>query len=180
MNNIQFIEKRIDFLSKVISVIFMLLGVVLIIAQTVKILPLLEQYPGWTWTWGNITALIIGIIIFLSGKGKTIAKVVRYSCFSGREKMKRLIFSLPFSIMLIILTMKVILGHDSRDYIMMNTEGGLIEYGTSLAYFLAFAFSVPIANYFLKRKQKVWGIVYYIFAFGLLFIGLEEISWATR
>ncbi len=158
----------------------MVLGVVVVVAQTVKILPLLEQYPGWTWTWGNITALIIGIIIFLLGKGKAIGKVVRYSCFSGREKMKRLIFSLPFSIMLLILSMKVILGHDSREYIMMNTEGGLIEYGTSIAYLLAFGFSVPIANYFLRQKQKMWGILYYLFAFGLLFIGLEEISWGQR
>ena len=158
----------------------MVFGTAVVLAQTVKILPLLEQYPGWTWTWGNITALVIGGILFWLGKGKAIKRVVRYAVFSGREKMKRLIVSLPIAIMLLIMTLKTILGHDSREYIMMNTEGGLIEYGTSLAYIIAFAFSVPIANYLLKSEPKIWGIFYYLFAISLLFVGLEEISWGQK
>ena len=180
MEKFTFIQKRLNFFSRVMGIILMILSIAIVVTQTVKILPLLEEYPGWTWTWGNITALIIGIILFLLGKKQTIKKLVHYSCFSGREKMKRLIFSLPISLMLLIMTMKVILGHDSREYIMMNTEGGLIEYGTSLAYILAFVFSIPIANYFLNQKRKWWGILYYLFAFGLLFIALEEISWGQR
>ena len=173
-------QYRLNFFSRVMSIILMVLGIAIVVSQTVKILPLLEKYPGWTWTGGNVTALIIGIVILFLGKKSTIKKLVHYSCFSGRAKMERLIFSLPILLMLLILTIKVILGHDSREYIMMNTEGGLIEYGTSLAYILAFAFSIPIAKYFLNQKQKWWGILYYLFAFVLLFIGLEEISWGQR
>ncbi len=180
MKNIKLIEKRLNIFSQVISIIFMFLGTVVALAQIVKISPLLESYPGWTWTWGHIAALIVGIILLVLGKGKVIKRVVRYSLFSGREKMKRLIFSLPFSAMLLIISAKVIWGHDSDDYIMMNTEGGLIEYGTSIAYILAFAFSVPVANYFLKQELKIWGILYYLLAIGLLFVGLEEISWGQR
>ena len=180
MKNIKLREKYLNIFSQVISTIFMVLGTVVALVQSLKISPLLASYPGWTWTWGNIAALIMGIILFVLGKEKAIKRVVRYSLFSGREKMKRLIFSLPFLAMLLIISAKVILGHDSRDYIMMNTEGGLIEYSTSIAYILAFAFSVPVANYFLKQERKMWGILYYLFAVGLLFVGLEEISWGQR
>lgn len=176
----RFIQKRIEIFSKVISVILMLLGIIAFTAQTIKILPLLESYPGWTWTVGNIVGLIIGIALFLLGKGITVKRIVNYCLFSGREKMKRLIFTVPISMFLFIMAFKVIFGHDSQSYIMINTEGGLIEYGTSIAYILAFAFSIPVANALLKQNQKVWGIFYYLFAIALLFVGLEEISWGQR
>lgn len=158
----------------------MIIGVIAAVSQIIKISPLLESYPGWTWSLSNIFSLILGITIFVLGKGKFINKIVLSSLFSGKERMKRLIFSLPISAMLIIITLKVILGHDSSAYRMMNTEGGFIEYGTSIAYLIAFAFSVMIANYFMKQKQKIFGILYYLFSIALLFVGLEEISWGQR
>ncbi len=180
MTSAKLTEKRLNLFSKVISIILMLFGAAAALTQILKISPLLESYPGWTWNWSNITVLIIGIILFLLGKGTTLKRFVRYSLFSGREKMKRLIFSVPFSAMLLIISAKVILGHNSHDYRMINSEGGLIEYGTSIAYILAFVFSVPVANDILKQERKIWGILYYIFAFGLIFVGLEEISWGQR
>ena len=180
IKNIRLLEKRLKIFSRVISITFIALGIVIALTQILKISPLLESYPGWTWDWEKITALIIGIILFILGKTGAIKKVVHYSLFSGRKKIKRLIFSLPFSMMLFIIIAKVILGHDSREYRLMNSEGSLIEYGTSIAYILAFAFSVPVANYFVRQKLKIWGVVYYLFTFGLIFVGLEEISWGQR
>ncbi|NES85220.1 MAG: hypothetical protein F6K10_29535, partial [Moorea sp. SIO2B7] len=55
-----------------------------------------------------------------------------------------------------------------------------IEYGTSIAYLIAFAFSLMIANFFIKEEKKIFSIIYYIFSVGLIFVGLEEISWGQR
>ena len=180
LKQVTFIQKRINIFSKVISIILMLLGLIAFIAQTVKILPLLESYPGWTWTTGNIVGLIIGITLFWLGKGTKVKRIVHYCLYSGREKMKRLIFTIPISIFLFIVAFKLISGHDSKAYIMINTEGGLIEYGTSIAYILAFAFALPVANSWWRQNHKIWALFYYLFAFAFLFVGLEEISWGQR
>lgn len=173
-------KKRINIFSQVISIILMISGAVIFIVQVVKILPLLEYYAGWTWSLGNILGLIVGATLFLVGKQGVIKKSIIYALNSGREKMKRFVFTIPISLLLLMITFKVSLGHDSKTYIMMNTEGGVIEYGTSVAYILAFAFAIPVANSFLREKHQIWGILYYLFAFALLFVGLEEISWGQR
>ena len=173
----KFLEKRINIFAKVISIFLRLVGAAVAVAQILQISPFLPSHPGWTFTLSNILALIIGILLLILGKGKAIKKVVHYSLFSGREKMKRLIFSLPISAMLIIITLQSILDSESSAYEMINAEGGFIESGTSIAYLFAFAFAIPIANYFINRGQKLFGIFYYIFSIGLLFVGLEEISW---
>ena len=180
MSKSVFLERRIKIFSQIISVGFQLLGIILALVQIVKILPLLENYPGWTFTFGNIIALFLGVIIFYVSDKHKIKKIIYYAMFSQPEKMKFFLFSLPFLLMLLIINLKIILGHDSRQYIMLNTEGGLIEYGTSLFYFLGFAFSLPVAKYLIKSQPKIWGTIYYLFAIALLIIGLEEMSWGQR
>ncbi|NEP13674.1 MAG: hypothetical protein F6K14_26435 [Symploca sp. SIO2C1] len=172
------LEKRIATFSKVISLIFMIFGVGAAVAQILKISPLLESYPGWDWNLSNILALILGIVLFIVGKRTTVTKAVYYSLFSRKETMKRFLFSLPISAtLLVIVIVKLILGKDNPSYIKIMGEGGFVEYGTAIAYILAFSFSVPIANYFLKRGQKQLSIFYYLLSIFLIFIGLEEISW---
>ncbi len=173
----KFLEKRINIFAKVISIFLRLIGAAVAVVQILQISPFLPSHPGWTLTLSNILTLIIGILLLILGKGKAIKKVVHYSLFSGREKMKRLIFSLPISAILIIITLQSILDSESSAYEIMNSEGGIIESGTSIAYLLAFVLAIPVGNYFMNRGQKLFGILYYIFSVGLLFIGLEEISW---
>ena len=174
------LQKRINIFSQVIATILKIFGALFAIIQLIKISPLLEYYSGWTFTWSNIAGFILGLVIFYLAKKQKISQIT-YSLISTKSlKIKFFIFSLPLVILLLIIGIKVVLGHDSREYIMLNTEGGLIEYGTSLFYLLAFAFSLPVAKSLCKTKPRIVGIGYYLLAFAFLIVCLEEISWGQR
>lgn len=175
------IEKRLKIFATSISIILCLAGLIIIVSQLVKISPLLESYPGWNFTWNDFITILIGALLLFFGRKKVIDKAVNYSLFAGREKTKRLIVSLPISIVFLMIIVKLILGHDSHEYTMMTfSEGSIIEMATAFSYILGFCFSIPIANYIFKSESKIWGIVYYLFAVILLFIGLEEMSYGQH
>lgn len=121
----QTLERRITIFSRVISIMFMLFGIGAAIAQLAKISPFLESYPGWTWNLSNISALMLGILLFLLGKSQAIKKLVHFSLFSGRERMKRFLLVLPICATIILLMLKFRLG-ESRSYRMILDEGGFI------------------------------------------------------
>jgi hypothetical protein len=175
------IEKRVKIFATSISIILCLAGLIIIVSQLVKISPLLESYPGWNFTGNDFVTILIGALLLFFGRKKFIDKAVNYSLFTGREKTKRLIVSLPISIVFLIIIVKLILGHDSHEYTMMTfSEGSIIEMATALSYILGFCFSIPIANYIFKSESKIWGLIYYLFAIILLFIGLEEMSYGQH
>jgi len=66
---------------------------------------------------------------------------------------------------------------DDFDEIIFD-EDGPIENATAIVYFISFVFSVAIATFF--KKRKIFLVLFLIFAFGFLFIALEEISWGQR
>jgi len=80
------LEGRITIFSRVISIMFMLFGIGAAIAQLAKISPFLESYPGWTWNLSNISALILGILLFLLGKSQGIKRLVIFPCFPGEKQ----------------------------------------------------------------------------------------------
>jgi hypothetical protein len=173
------LEGRITIFSRVISIMFMLFGIGAAIAQLAKISPFLESYPGWTWNLSNISALILGILLFLLGKSQAIKRLVHFSLFSGRETMKRFLLVFPIFATIILLLLKFRLG-DSRSYRMILDEGGFIEYGTVIAYFLAGGFSIPIGRSFFRLRRKVLGWGYYLYSAFFIFVALEEVSWGQR
>jgi hypothetical protein len=170
--------KRTERFTQVIRAVLMIFGVGAVISQLLKISPFLASDSEWNLNFSQIAAFLLGIVLFLVGKGKSVQKVLHYSLFSGRERMKRFIFCLPISLtLLVVVVLKLLLGYENSSYERMMGEGGFVEYGTTLNYILAFAFSIPIGNLFIKQNNKILGIVYYLLAIFFLFIALEEVSW---
>ena len=167
------LEQRITFFTKLIGTILMIFGVVATIVQIVKLF-----LEGWNYS--ILIAASLGIGIFCLGRYSILNKIVRYSLFSGNLRIKRFIFTFPGLLVLLAIIIKIVLGHDSRTWKLINSEGGFIEYGTSLAYILAFIFALKIANYFRNNQSKNLATIYYFLAIFFLFIGLEEISWGQR
>lgn len=156
----------------------MIFGVGAVLSQILKISPWLASDSAWNLNFSHVAASIVGIILFLIGKGTAVQKIVYYCLFSGRERMKHFIFFLPITITLfIIVILKSILGYDNPSYERMMGEGGFVEYGTMIAYVLAFAFSIPIGSYFIRKCSKRLGFFYYLLAVFCILVALEEISW---
>ena len=156
----------------------MVFGVGAVLSQILKVSPWFASDSKENINFSHIATSILGIILFWVGKDTAVQKIVNYSLFLGRERMKHFIFWLPISATLLVLViLKLILGYENLSYKRMMGEGGFIEYGTTIAYILAFAFSLPIGNLFLNRKQNILGIIYYLLAIFYILIALEEISW---
>lgn len=157
----------------------LLLGLAAVVSQLAQISPLLESYPGWTLNSSNIQALALGGVLLTIGRTKVIKKLVHFSLFSGQEVMKRFLFAFPFFATLILALIKLRLGNSS-DYRVILGEGGFIEYGTVIAYYLAAGFAIPIGRYFFQLGQKglAWG--YYLYSAFFIFVALEEVSWGQR
>lgn len=173
------LQRRMNTFARVIRFTLMVVGIGAIISQLAQISPFLESYPGWTLSYSNMKTLILGIIFFFLGKSRAVENLVYFSLFSGREKMKRFLFILPFFATIILIIAKIRLG-DSRSYRMILDEGGFIEYGTVIAYYLATGFSIPIGRLFFQLHQKVLGLGYYLYGAFFLFVALEEVSWGQR
>lgn len=172
------LTKRINRLSKAIAVILRLFGIGAIAAQVSKVLPWFAPESAWQFNFSQIAASIVGLLFLLIAQGKTIEKIINYSLFTGRQQVKCLFFCLPIVLTLLILfVLKFSLGYDNLSYARMLSEGSFVEYGTTLAYLLAFGFSLAVAKYFIKNKHKKLGFIYYLLAAFFFVIGLEEISW---
>lgn len=169
--------KRIESFTKVIKLVLRLLGIGAILSQIVQvIIKSLSDSPEKI-SFSNLATLSLGIILVLSSYQITSKKIVVASS-NNLKKIQGLVFVFPIVLTLsIFVFLKSILGFESSSYEKMMGEGGFIEYGTTIAYLLAFGFSLPIAKLFLKQKQTFLGIVYYGLAIFFLVIALEEISW---
>ena len=74
------------------------------------------------------------------------------SAILNREKTKVLIFFFPIILSLIIFVIKSMLEHNSWEK--MNTEGGFIEYGTSVAFIVASIFAIQIGKSFQQTRAE--------------------------
>ena len=173
------LEGRITIFTRVISTLFVLAGLGAVISQLAQISPFLESYPGWTLNSSNIQTLMVGGLLLTLGNSKTMKKLVHFSLLPGREKMKRFLLVSPllFTILWMLITLRL---GDSSDYRMILDEGGFIEYGTVVAYYLAAGFAIPIGRYFFRLGQKVLGWGYYLYSAFFIFVALEEVSWGQR
>ena len=165
-------QQRIRFFVNVIGKTLILFGIATIIVQIVKFF--LEGQGNYGLLFGSI----IGFALVVLGQKKIMTKITEKVIYSGQKKEKILIFILPLFLTLIVILIQSIVGAES--WKKMNTEGGIIEYGTSFAYILAFIFAIPIGKLFLQKKHKLLGYFYYLLAVFCLFIALEELSWGQR
>lgn len=76
------------------------------------------------------------------------------------------------------IVIRVLLGIEDNFHEKILEEDGLIENATAIAYFISFIFSLAIAKFFKERKNFL--VLFLIFAFGFLFVALEEISWGQK
>ncbi|NES85492.1 MAG: hypothetical protein F6K10_31050 [Moorea sp. SIO2B7] len=135
-------EKRINFFTKVIGTTLMLFGIFAVVVQIVK------AFLDREFNYSLLFASIFGILLIILGRKEIIVKIVKYSIFQGKKRMKIFIFLFPFFLSGVMILLKSIVESDS--WKRMNAEGGFIEYGTSLAYILAFIFAIPIGNFLFK------------------------------
>ncbi|MGK7914013.1 MAG: hypothetical protein AB4038_00465 [Prochloraceae cyanobacterium] len=131
------------------------------------------------WNYSILFSCIFSIFLVILGRRSSLRKVVNYAILTRQRKIIALsVFLLPIFLTIIIVLIQSSIEYDSWKN--MNTEGGFIEYGTSLAYILAFIFAIPIGKSFLERKSNKLGILYYLIAAAFLFVGMEEMSWGQR
>ena len=94
------------------------------------------------------------------------------------KNLRVLIFGFPISFIALLIYMKVEYT-EQYGYFFMK-EDGIVEYLTSIVYFIAFCFALPIAIRFVKMNYLLYAIMYFLLASGLFLISMEEISWGQR
>ncbi len=165
------IDKQINFFTKVIGTTLIVFGVISTIAQVAKFF--LEPETRVT----TILAFVASIFLIFVGRKKALTKLVR-SALARKQNTKIIIFIVPFILCSIFISLRVFLGY--KTWRSMNTEGGFIEYGTSLAFLLAAIFAFPIGRYLLSKQEKLLGYFYYLITAGFFLVGMEEISWGQK
>ena len=169
---VESLEKRIVFFVKIFSGILTILGIVAIGVQLAKF------FLEGSWNYSLTFASVLGAFLIFLGRRKNWKKVVNFCLFEDRKKAKIIVFTLPIFFALSMALIRALI--ETSSWKRMNTEGGFIEYGTSLAYILAIIFAIPIARYFINFNQKILGYYYYALTGFCLFICLEELSWGQR
>lgn len=165
------IERQINFFTKVIGTTLVTFGVISAIAQIVKLFIELESRHT------TVLALIFSILIIILGTKKVLSRLIHLA-LNYRNITKIIIFSTPFVLSSIFVLLRVALGYET--WRTMNTEGGFIEYGTSLAFLLSAVFAFPLGKYFWASGEKFLSYLYYLICAGFFFIGMEEISWGQK
>jgi len=98
----------------------------------------------------------------------------------SRENFLKLgIFLFPIFVFLIYVIGKITIGPLFLINSGLVQEDGLIEYTTSIVYFLTGIFSFLIFQA-LKKNHRIFGLMYLIFGIIFLIGGFEEISWGQR
>ena len=165
------IEERSNFLVKVLAITLTLFGSAIALAQIGK-----AFLEGWNERLG--IAILIGLFLVILGQPRILKKILKNGLFSQRMLSKILVFIMPIILSGAVVLWRLNITHASWKRI--ESEGGLFEYGTSLAYIVAFVFALPVARYFYQTKQKRLGFFYYFLAGCFLFVGLEELSWGQH
>ncbi len=168
------LNRRIIFFSHIVGIFLKLGGLTLAIVQIIKSF-------GEGWTTSNIQTLLLGIVLVVLGLKAILVNLVSRIILSRRAKIIKIclfIFPLIFTVLLLYVKWK--LGYESQSWQRINSEGGLVEYGTSIAYILTSIFTYQIGKTFWSENDKFLGFIYFFMMGLFLFIGLEEISYGQR
>lgn len=131
--------------------------------------------------WPELQLGAAGLILVISGR------VCRNSAFitsllseispSARARRSFLMLALAFFLMGCVVLLKLSV-QDIYRYKRLLGEGGILEYLQALILFTSAWVSWLISRDLWKRlAMRYHGVIYGIIAFGMLFVGLEEIAW---
>ena len=165
------IDQQIKFFTRIIGSTLIIFGIISAIAQVIKLLMGYEDISA------ALMALGLSILLIIFGMPKIMSRIINLA-LRYRTVSKLIIFAFPLILSTIFILIRVSMGLEA--WKKMNTEGGFIEYGTSLAFLLAAIFALPIGKFFMSQKQKFFGYLYYLITAGAFFIGMEEISWGQK
>ena len=164
-------NRQIDFFQKIVGTTLIIVGLVSAIAQTIKFF--LEPEAIHT----TALAFVFSICLIILGTKKVLRPLVKLA-LTHRTTTKIAIFASAFILCSIFVLLRISLGYQTwRSF---NTEGGFIEYGTSLAFLLGAIFAFPTAKYLLGIREKRLGYFYYLLTAGFFLVGMEEISWGQK
>ena len=164
-------DRQTNFFIKIIGTTLMVFGVISAIVQVVKFFLEPESLPT------TFLALVFSVILVWLGTKKVLLKLINLT-LTHRPLGKLIIFCSPIIITILFVVLRILIGLDA--WKKTNTEGGFIEYGTSLAFLLAAIFAFPIGKFFLANQNKFLGYFYYFISFGFFVVGMEEISWGQK
>lgn len=165
------VNQQINFFTKIIGTTLILFGTISAIAQIVKFF--LESESIYT----TFLALVFSCLLIFLGSKKVLSKLV-YLALNNKKISKIFIFLSPIILSVLLILLRLSIGLEA--WKKTNTEGGFIEYGTSLAFLLAAIFAFPIGKFFIEQKKKALGYIYYLICAGTFVVGMEEISWGQK
>ena len=164
-------DRQTNFFIKIVSTTLIVFGVISAIVQVVKFFLEPESLPT------TFLALVFSLLLIYLGTKKVLSKLI-YLALTHRTASKLIIFFLPIVLTILLIVLRISIGLDA--WKKTNTEGGFIEYGTSLAFLLTAIFAFPIGKFFLTNKDKFLGYLYYFLSFSFFLVGMEEISWGQK
>src|SRR5215216_4565919 len=94
-----------------------------------------------------------------------------------KQLLKVVAFSLPLVIISSFMLLKIL---SYQLYGNLVDEDHLIENLEFCFYFLAFVVALFVGVRFFRARRSLLGLLYFILAFALFFIAMEEISWGQR
>ena len=131
--------------------------------------------------WPELQLGAVGLILVLSGRGFRNSGFLTslLSEISPRARARRsfLMLALAFFILGCVVLLKLSV-QDIYRYKRLLGEGGILEYLQALILFTSAWVSWLISKDLWKRLgMRYHGVIYGVIAFGMLFVGLEEIAW---
>ena len=164
-------DRQTNFFIKIIGTTLMVFGVISAIVQVVKLFIEPENLPT------TFLALAFSVLLTYVGTKQVLLKLLDLA-LTNRTASKLIIFAAPIVLTIFFVALRISIGLDA--WKKANTEGGFIEYGTSLAFLLAAIFAFPIGKFFLANKNKFLGYLYYLISLSFFLVGMEEISWGQK
>ncbi len=100
---------------------------------------------------------------------------------SNIEKFCKIaIFLFPIFFITLIVISKILYGPFNESYFSLIHEDGIVEYATSIFYFISCIFCIIIGIKFIKSKNNFFALLYLVFSVTFFGIAMEEISWGQR
>ena len=164
-------DRQINFFTKIIGTTLITFGTVSAIVQIVKFFLEPDHISA------AILALGFSLLLIFLGTKKILSGLINLA-LNHRTVSKLIVFFTPIVFSIIFILLRISMGLEA--WKKMNTEGGFIEYGTSLAFLLSAIFAFPIGKFFLKNQNNILGYLYYLISASTFFIGMEEISWGQK
>ena len=122
-----------------------------------------------------------------SRNGRSVLGSVLGSNLNREKLLKWVVFVFPLVIIFCLVLLRTLSGLSGSSEeglygAIVTMEGGPVENGTSLTYFLAFSCALFIAIRFfrVRPRRNLLGFLYLLLSLAFLFVCMEEISWGQE